>query len=182
MLELILFVLGSLGLIFFSRQALVMPSNHGFPRFFAFEGTLGLAVLNARDWFFQPFSLPQIISWALLLAALALAIHSIWTLRTYGALDPAIQDPNRLAFEKTTQLVTQGPYQFIRHPMYASLLCLAWGVFLKHVNLLSGLLVLLVSLALFLTAIYEERENSRIFGEEYAAYMQHTKRFIPFVW
>ena len=181
MLELTIFILGSLGLIYISRQALTIPYSHGFPRFFAFEATLGLVVLNAEKWFNQPFSLPQIISWALLLNALALAIHSIWALRTYGALDSTIQDPNRLAFEKTTRLVIQGPYQFIRHPMYASLLCLAWGVFLKQITLLSGLLAFLVSLTLFLTSVYEERENLSFFGLAYVNYMQHTKRFIPFI-
>ena len=65
--------------------------------------------------------------------------------------------------------------------MYASLLELAWAVFLKEINLLSGVLAILVSLTLFLTALYEERENLRIFGEEYALYMKTTKRFIPFV-
>jgi protein-S-isoprenylcysteine O-methyltransferase Ste14 len=181
MLELMVFVLGSSGLIYLSRQSFTERTSHGFPRFFAFEAILGLAVLNAKKWFYQPFSLPQIISWALLLDALALAIHSIWILRTYGVPDPTIQDPHRLAFEKTTRLVTRGPYQFIRHPMYASLLCLAWGIFLKQVNWMSGLLALLVSLTLFLTAVYEERENLRIFGEDYAGYMKKTKRFLPFL-
>jgi protein-S-isoprenylcysteine O-methyltransferase Ste14 len=65
--------------------------------------------------------------------------------------------------------------------MYASLSYLAWGVFLKQVALLSGMLVILASLALYATAIMEERENLRNFGDEYAEYMQRTKRFIPFV-
>lgn len=182
MVELVIFLFGSAGIFILSRRALSIPSSHGFPRFFAFEALLGLVVLNARWWFDQPFSLPQIISWALLLDSLALVIHSLYILRVYGAQNNAIPDSNRLAFEKTTRLVTQGPYKFIRHPMYTSLLCLAWGVFLKQMTLLSGTLALLVSLTLFLTGVYEERENLRIFGEEYAGYMQHTKRFIPFVY
>lgn len=181
MIELIIFLAGSVGIFALSRHAFGQPSSHGFPRFFAFEALLGLAVLNARWWFVQPFSLPQILSWALLLDSLALVIHAVLTLRRYGAPSNTLQDPNRISFEKTTRLVIQGPYQFIRHPMYASLLLLAWGVFLKQINLLSGVLALLVSLALFLTAAYEERENLRVFGEEYAAYAQKTKRFIPFV-
>ena len=181
MIELIIFGLGSVGVIYLSRQSLSIPYSHGLPRFFAFEALLGLVVLNAHRWFYQPFSLPQIVSWALLLDALALVIHSIWTLRTYGEVNRNIQDASRLTFEKTTRLVTRGPYQFIRHPMYASLILLAWGVFLKEISLMSGTLVLLVNLALFLTAIYEERENVRFFGEEYTAYMHKTKRFIPFI-
>jgi protein-S-isoprenylcysteine O-methyltransferase Ste14 len=83
--------------------------------------------------------------------------------------------------EKTTRLVTIGPYRFIRHPMYASLLYLAWGIFLKHITLLSVVLVIFASLLLVATAILEEKENLPYFGGAYAAYMQYTKRFIPFI-
>jgi protein-S-isoprenylcysteine O-methyltransferase Ste14 len=181
MLETVIFLLGSIGFIILSRQSLINPSSHGFPRFIAFEGILGLVVLNASVWLLQPFSLAQIISWILLLASAYLAMHAFWAFRKYGKPDRFIQDGSRLAFEKTTSLVMQGPYRFIRHPMYASLLGLAWGVFLKKISPLSGALVALVSLTLFLTAIYEESENLRSFGEEYAEYIQHTKRFIPFL-
>jgi protein-S-isoprenylcysteine O-methyltransferase Ste14 len=181
MLETIIFLLGSLGFIILSRRSLINPSSHGFPRFIAFEGILGLVVLNAPAWFFKPFSLAQIISWVLLVGSALLAIHAFWTLRKYGKPDRFIEDSSRLAFEKTTRLVTQGPYQFIRHPLYASLLCLAGGIFLKQISLLSITLIILVSLTLFLTAVYEEKENLLIFGEEYASYMQHTRRFIPFL-
>ena len=181
MVELVVFLVGSLGIILLSRNSFTRFYSHGFPRFFAFEALLGLVVLNAHVWFYQPFSLTQIISWVLLVDAAFLATHAFWTLHTYGAPDRDIQDPSRIAMEKTTKLVTEGPYHFIRHPMYSSLLCLAWGIFLKQINLLSTLLAVLVSLTLFLTAIYEERENLRNFGDGYAAYMQRTKRFIPFV-
>ncbi|MFZ2095856.1 MAG: isoprenylcysteine carboxylmethyltransferase family protein [Anaerolineales bacterium] len=181
MLETVIFLLGSIGFIILSRQSLINPSSHGFPRFIAFEGILGLVVLNAHLWFSQPFSISQMISWTLLLISAFLAINAFWVLRKYGKADHSIRDDSRTEFEKTTRLVTNGPYQFIRHPLYASLLGLAWGIFLNHISPLSGALVVLVSLTLFLTAIYEERENLRSFGEEYASYMRHTRRFIPFL-
>jgi len=181
MVELVVFMTGSLGIILLSRQSITRPYSHGFPRFFAFEALLGLVVLNARNWIVRPFSLTQIISWILLLIAAYLVIHAIRTFRINGAINHNIQDSSRMAWEKTTQIVTQGPYRFIRHPMYASLLCLAWGICLKQLNLMSVLLAIVVSMSLFLTAVYEERENLNLFGDEYAKYMQHTKRFIPFV-
>jgi protein-S-isoprenylcysteine O-methyltransferase Ste14 len=181
MLELISFLLGSLGFITLSRHALTKPSSHGFPRFFAFEAILGLGILNAPVWFVQPFSLSQLVSWVLLLDSAFLVVHTFWVFHQFGKPDKSIEDISRLGFEKTTLLVTKGPYHFIRHPMYVSLLCLAWGVFLKQITLLSGLLVTLASLALYITAVFEERENLRIFGVKYAAYMKSTKRFIPFL-
>jgi len=181
MLKLLIFLLGSLGFVLLSSHALTKPLSHGFPRFFAFESILGLVVLNASFWLVQPLSLIQIVSWALLLVSAFLVAHAFWVLRRFGKADKSIQDPSRLSFEKTIHLVTEGPYRFIRHPMYASLLCLAWGVFLKQITFLSGLLVILASLALYTTAIFEERENLRNFGDEYVEYMQRTKRFIPFL-
>lgn len=182
MLELVIFLLGSLEFVLLSSHTLTKPLSHGFPRFFAFEAILGLAVLNAPFWFIKPLSLAQIVSWALLLNSIFLAVNAFWVLRQFGKPDKSIQDASRLALEKTTLLVTEGPYRFIRHPMYASLLCFTWGVFLKHITLLSGLLVILACLALYITAIFEERENLRNFGNEYAEYMHRTRRFIPFLY
>jgi protein-S-isoprenylcysteine O-methyltransferase Ste14 len=181
MLELVIFLLGSLGFVLLSRHALIEHHGYGFPRFFAFEAILGLVVLNAGKWFNQPFSLPQLVSWGLLLVSVFLAVYAFWILRTYGAADSSSKDADRLAFEKTTQLVTVGPYRFIRHPLYTSLLLLAWGTYLKQVNLVSILLTIIASLALILTAAYEERENLLTFGDAYASYMKNTKRFIPFI-
>jgi protein-S-isoprenylcysteine O-methyltransferase Ste14 len=181
MLELVIFSLGSLGFIFLSRRALKEHHLYGFPGFFAFEAILGLVVLNGGMWFTQPFSLPQLVSWLLLLGSVYLAIDSLRVLHAYGVLDRSIQDAGQLAFEKTTHLVIAGPYRLIRHPLYTSLLFLTWGVALKQINLVSIMLSLIASLALFLTAVYEERENLSKFGDEYVIYMQHTKRFIPIV-
>ncbi len=178
---LIIFLLGSLGLVFLSSHTLTKPLSHGFPRFFAFEVILGLVGLNVPFWFVKPFSSAQIVSWALLLVSAFLAIHAFWVLRQFGKPDKSIQDTNRLTLEKTTRLVTEGPYNLIRHPMYTSLACLAWGVFLKHISLLSGVLGILASMMLYITAIFEERENLHNFGDEYIEYIQRTKRFIPFL-
>ena len=177
----VIFLVGSLGFVLLSSHTLTKPLNHGFPRFFAFEAILGLVVLNAPFWFVQPLSMAQIVSWALLLNSALLVINAFWVLRQFGKPDKSIQDASRLALEKTTHLVTEGPYRFIRHPMYASLLCFTWGVFLKHITLLSGLLTILASLALFTSAIFEERENMHNFGNEYVDYMHCTRRFIPFL-
>jgi len=181
MLELAIFLLGSLGFIFLSRRALKEHHLYGFPRFFAFEAILGLVVLNGGDWFTRPFSLPQLLSWLLLLGSAYLAIYSFRVLRVYGVPDSSIQDSGKLEFEKTTHLVTKGPYRLIRHPLYASLLFLTWGIALKQINLVSMMLAIIASLALFLTAVYEERENLIKFGDEYAGYVQHSKRFIPYI-
>ncbi len=180
-LQTIVFLLGSISFIYLSREAFRNPQTHGFPRFFAFDAILGLVVLNAPAWFSNPLSLLQVISWLLLLDATLLAVHSFWILYLYGEIDVKIKEPSQVGFEKTTRLVRRGPYQLIRHPLYASLLLLTWGALLKQVTLVTFLLAVIASLALFLAAAYEERENLAKFGDDYANYMRQTKRFFPFV-
>jgi len=177
----LVFVIGSAPIIWISRGSLRRRDAHGFYRFFAFEAILGLILLNAAVWFQDPFSLRQLASWALLLASLLLAVHGFHLLRQIGRPDRSIEDPTRLAVEKTTRLVRSGAYRTIRHPLYASLLALAWGAFLKAPSSPGVLLAAVATGAIYLTARVEERENMRNFGAEYAEYMRETRMFIPFV-
>ena len=75
----------------------------------------------------------------------------------------------------------EGSYRYIRHPLYSSLLFLAWGIFFKAPSGLGIFILLAASLALFATARVDEEENIRYFGEEYLEYMRNTKMFIPFL-
>jgi len=65
--------------------------------------------------------------------------------------------------------------------MYASLFYLAWGAFFKRLDWSPSIVTLLAVVFITLTAMVEEKENLSYFGEEYAAYMKRTRRFIPFV-
>lgn len=177
----ILFTIGSVLLTAFSWRFLRRPAAHGFYRFFAFEAILGLVILNAPAWLDEPFSLRQILSWLLLLASAFLAAHGFALLHEVGKPDER-RDEDLLGIEKTTQLVTVGAYRFIRHPLYASLLCLGWGAFLKDPSLVGFALATLASTALELTARVEELENIAYFGAQYREYMGKTKRFVPGVW
>lgn len=89
--------------------------------------------------------------------------------------------PENFSFENTVHVVEAGLYRFIRHPMYSSLLFLAWGAFFKHITLLNIVLILAVSGLLIAVAKVEERENVRFFGAAYESYMQRTKMFIPWI-
>jgi protein-S-isoprenylcysteine O-methyltransferase Ste14 len=177
----LVFLLGSVPIIWVSRASLPRRDAHGFHRLFAFEAILGLIALNLPAWFRDPFSRRQLVSWSLLAGSLGLAVHGFSLLRRSGRPDPAIEDPARLGLEKTTRLVRGGAYRTIRHPLYASLLALAWGVFLKAPSWLGLGLTAVASGALYRTARVEEQENLRSFGAEYAGYMRETRRFIPFL-
>ncbi|OHB79866.1 MAG: hypothetical protein A2V98_23335 [Planctomycetes bacterium RBG_16_64_12] len=185
MLRVILFVCLSAVLGYVSRASLKVPDSHGFYRFFAWECILGLFFLNFisfQQWFGDPFSVRQLISWFLLIACIVPAAHGVYLLRTQGKPDVRrSHDAPLVGIEQTTQLVTTGAFEYIRHPLYSSLLLLAWGVFLKHPCWLGGGVVLGATGFLLATAKVEEAENIRYFGAAYRSYMQHTKMFIPFV-
>ncbi len=177
----LIFVVGSVAILWISRGSLRSRDAHGFYRFFAFEAILGLIALNAPAWFDDPLAPRQLLAWALLLASLVLAVHGFYLLRRVGRPDDSLADPTRLGIEKTTRLVRLGAYHFIRHPLYASLLALAWGAFLKGPSWPAAALAAVASAAVYLTARVEERENLGNFGSAYAEYMRETRMFIPFV-
>jgi len=84
-------------------------------------------------------------------------------------------------WENTERLVTTGIYRYIRHPMYSSLLFLAWGAFLKSVSITTFVLTGVATLSLVAAAKAEEEENVTRFGQAYKVYMKRTRRFVPFV-
>lgn len=160
---------------------MLRPSSHGFFRFFAFEAILCIIVLNAPVWFHRPFAPLQLVSWPLLLVSAGLAVHGYHVLGKLG--QPSQPEPGSPLFrvENTASLVTTGAYRFIRHPLYASLLYLAWGAALKSLTPVVVLLAVLATAFLVATAKSEEAENIGRFGEAYRQYMAHTRLFIPFV-
>ena len=114
--------------------------------------------------------------------SLGLVIAGYRQLRQVGGPSSSPALGTNLPFENTTTLVTTGVYRFVRHPLYASLLALAWCAYLKNPFALSSVaLTLGVSGFLLATAIAEERENLVRFGAAYDDYMKRTRRFFPFL-
>lgn len=176
---LIIFLAGTAFFIWVSRHALRNPRAHGFYRFIAWECMLALVLVNFPMWSVDPFVPRQIVSWLLLASSLALALHAVHMLKRLGRPSQARTDAELYAFEKTSTLVTSGAFGYIRHPMYAALLYLAWGAYLKDISWASTALVGAASVALFITALRDEAECLQHFGPAYADYMKKSKRFVP---
>jgi protein-S-isoprenylcysteine O-methyltransferase Ste14 len=179
--QFVAFIAGSAVLLWLSRKPLRMPGRHGFYRFFAWEGILGLIVLNHEVWGKAPFSPHQITSWILMLTSIFLVASAVRLLRRLGQADTHREDGSLYEFEKTTQLVTSGIFKYIRHPMYASLLALAWGAYFQNPSWIGSGIAAVTSFFLLLTAKADEAECLDYFGPPYAAYMQQSKRFIPYL-
>ncbi len=185
MARVIIFIVLTAGFAYLTRASLRAPGSHGFYRFFAWECIVLLILINFRNWgawFGDPFSIHQIVSWFLLTASLVLVVWGVQLLRSVGrpAGDQREDEP-LLGIERTTELVTTGIFKYLRHPLYSSLLFLAWGVFFKRPGWVAGALALAATGFLTATAKAEEVENISYFGPAYEAYMRRTKRFVPFL-
>jgi len=182
MIRLAVFVSFTILITVISWRSLVVPGSHGFYRFFVWESILALILYNLPVWFHDPFKWYQILSWVLLTTSIIPFVLGIRQLRVAGK--PGAQnrdDPVLMNFEKTTQLVSDGVYRFIRHPLYSSLFLLNWGVFYKIPSLIGLILAVCATGFLIATAKADEGECIQVFGNAYIAYMNRTKMFIPFV-
>jgi protein-S-isoprenylcysteine O-methyltransferase Ste14 len=176
-----IFAAASIVMLYLSRGSFRNPEAHGFPRFFAWESTLALVLVNSRSWFENPFSPLQIVSWFLLGLSLVLVSGGLYLLVVQGRPTRQRVDPALMDFEKTSRLVTTGVYRYIRHPLYGSIILLAWGAYLKDVTLISSGMAALATVTSIATARADEVECIRYFGQQYVEYMKGTKMFVPFL-
>ncbi len=91
-LKIIVFLVASAGLVWLSWSSLRNLRSHGFYRFFAFEAIVILILLNIDYWFYEPFSIHQIVSWLLLIISLFLVIHGFQLLHKVGKPDSKRKD------------------------------------------------------------------------------------------
>jgi protein-S-isoprenylcysteine O-methyltransferase Ste14 len=143
-------------------------------------GPPGLLVLTAFILLrlFKPGTLAvhsvvvQAFGVTLFLAGLGLAVWArIYLGRNWGMPMTRKDDP---------ELVTTGPYRFVRHPIYSGLMLAMLGTALA--TSLYWLIALVVLGAYFAySATVEERLLSTSFPAAYQSYRTHTKMLIPFV-
>jgi len=79
-----------------------------------------------------------------------------------------------------TKLVVQGPYKFIRHPMYTSVLGLALCYVIDSFTIFNLIMFIVLSIDLIMKLNYEEKMLEKRFAE-YSEYKKMTKRIIPYV-
>ena len=81
------------------------------------------------------------------------------------------------------QLVTQGIYRNLRHPMYSALLLYSIGQALVVPNWIAGPSYGVAMALLFAFRLGpEERMMLEEFGKDYEAYVGRTKRLVPGIW
>jgi protein-S-isoprenylcysteine O-methyltransferase Ste14 len=78
------------------------------------------------------------------------------------------------------ELVTSGPYRFVRHPIYSGLLLGVVGTALAT-NLLGLAITVILGAYFYYAATVEERNLLATFPTAYPAYREHTKKLIPYL-
>ena len=111
----------------------------------------------------------------ILLAGVLLGLWAIMTMKITAVQITADVAPD-------ANLITDGPYEFIRHPMYTAVLIVAAGLIINDYTVPRLLAFILLTFDLLLKASYEERLLVKYFKKGYEDYKKKTKRFIPFIW
>jgi protein-S-isoprenylcysteine O-methyltransferase Ste14 len=105
----------------------------------------------------------------------AAAILMIWARLTFGARSfHATADPTEGG------LVTNGPYRFVRHPIYTAVVLFTFAGACAHPSVRACGLALL-TLVGGLTRMLAEEKLLRVRYPEYAAYAARTKRMVPYL-
>lgn len=128
------------------------------------------------SWFdFADYSLPAWLSWmgTVLFAGAAILLHL--THRAMGR-----NWTPTLGLREDHQLVTDGIFQYIRHPMYAAHLLWAVAQPLILTNWIAGFSFLIPQIAQYWFRIGAEEEMMlKEFGDDYQKYMDRTGRLLP---
>jgi protein-S-isoprenylcysteine O-methyltransferase Ste14 len=122
------------------------------------------------------FAPPPVLGWmAAALTAVGIGV-AIWARVFLGR-----NWSPRPAMKEHHELVTTGPYAYVRHPIYTGMLLAAFGTALT--GAIFGIVVFIFASMIFLSRIEkEEKIMLELFPNEYPIYQARTRRLVPFVW
>lgn len=146
-----------------------------------FRPILVVILLAMLTWLIDPgwmgwsaLALPGWVRWGgvgIVIVALALLI---WVYQSLGAgFSPTLE------IREQQKLITSGPYQWVRHPMYTAMFLWAVGLCLITANWITVLAPVGFALFFMLRVPDEEKMMIETFGDEYRDYMKRTGRFFP---
>jgi protein-S-isoprenylcysteine O-methyltransferase Ste14 len=130
--------------------------------------------IAALDDRFAPLSLWLVrLGAALTLAGIAFAVWARMRIAGNWSSD--------VTLKRDHELIVDGPYAFVRHPIYTGILLALAGTALAVGEWRAVLAVLLAGIAFWRKLGIEEAVMRRQFGEAYARYAARVPALIPFV-
>ena len=105
----------------------------------------------------------------------AALVLMIWARITFGSRSfHAVANPTEGG------LVTNGPYRYIRHPIYAAVLYVLWAGIAAHPSIAHACVALIATAGLAVRMLAEEALVV-VRYQEYADYARRTRRIVPFL-
>lgn len=136
---------------------------------------LAFVYIFAPGWLaWAALPLPSALRWFGVAAGVGGALLLFWVHYTLGRNFAA---PGVIQLRQT--LITAGPYQWVRHPMYTTFFVISLSTALITANGLIAVLCLFFGVLLPSIVKHEEQTLMEKFGDEYRDYMQRTGRFLP---
>ncbi len=127
----------------------------------------GGPILWPRNMFMS--ALAEIVT----LAGLVLAI---WARRTLGKNWSA-----NVVLKEDHELVTTGPYTYVRHPIYSAILLFVLGAAIHYRHVGGFILFIMFFAGAWYKAHQEEKLMTAHFGEKYLEYKKNVKGLVPWV-
>lgn len=135
-------------------------------------------LLFPRQFYLNFAVLPNVVLFELVGALISMLglIVCIWARKTLAG-----NWSMQLDVKKGHELITKGPYAFIRHPIYTGFLLLFLGTALEinTVGAMIGLFILIIGC--YLRIIGEEKLMIKTFGDKYINYKAHVKSLVPYL-
>lgn len=123
-------------------------------------------------WFTLP--LPSWLRWAGVFLGVVAFIVRVWSQKVLGK-----EWSPYLHLREDHGLVMDGPYRWIRHPIYAVSFAFRTALILESANLVITLPNLAIMTFVYPRVRKEEAMMTERFGDQYRAYMARTGRFLP---
>jgi protein-S-isoprenylcysteine O-methyltransferase Ste14 len=140
-------------------------------------GILLQVVAYTTVWQGRFWSMPLPV-WRLALSVLFLVLASMLSWTSPRALGRHLRF--EAALETNHQLVRSGPYRIVRHPIYASMLCLILATaFMVATPVLFAVAVIVFIVGTEIRVQVEDRLLEDRFGEEFRNYRRTTPAYIP---
>ncbi|MGC2659206.1 MAG: isoprenylcysteine carboxylmethyltransferase family protein [Bryobacteraceae bacterium] len=137
-----------------------------------FDERLGIGFLGMRFW--PPSAVVGCIGFAMTVLGIAFAI---WARFFLGGNWSAM-----VTVKRNHELVRNGPYAIVRHPIYSGISLAALGTALAVGQVRGFVAVVLSVIAWRMKWGVEEMLMSQQFGEQYADYKRHVNALIPGIW